>query len=92
MRKSMLLLLSGLLVAALPLTAEAAKRKTAAAPPAPAPSFVGAGLHQFVVPFESMAKAAEPAAPAKAKKVSHRKHKAHTKKSRKGKVTKKKKG
>jgi hypothetical protein len=70
MRKSLLLLSAGLLLAAAPSVVSAQNSG----------SFVRDGLGQIVVPFQSVAKSAEPAKPAKAKK---------TKKSKKAKKAKK---
>jgi len=50
--------------------------------------FVGDMVHQLVVPFESIGKAAQPAAPAKARKAKRSKGKAKAKRSRKGKSKK----
>ena len=76
MRKGLLLLSAGLLLAAAPVALEQ-NENTA--------KFVRDGVGQVVVPFQSAAKSAEPAKPTKAKKSKSKK----AKKSSKGKKSSK---
>jgi hypothetical protein len=88
MKKGLLLVLAGLLLAAAPSAtfAQKAKGKKAAAKPAATQTsrnFVGDAFSQWLVPGQSIAKAAAPA-PAKAKKAKRSK-KAKAKKPRRSK-------